>query len=158
MTVVLVRELEGLQAELAMFADDETVWRTLPGVTNSAGNIALHVAGNLQHFVGAVLGGTRYVRDRDAEFDKRSGTRADVVAELARAIEGIRAVLPRLSEAMLDAPYPQPRIPVEVSTRRFLLHLCCHAAYHLGQVGYLRRMLTGDNRTSHALGMQSLER
>ena len=60
---LLQRELQGFERELQLFPDDETVWRTMPGVPNSAGNLVLHVAGNLQHFVGAVLGGSAYVRD-----------------------------------------------------------------------------------------------
>ena len=59
MSDLLVRELEGLRREIALFPDDASIWRTVPGVTNSAANLALHVAGNLQHFVGRVLGGTR---------------------------------------------------------------------------------------------------
>ena len=62
---LLVRDLEGFQREISLFPDDGSVWRTLPGVTNSAGNLALHVAGNIQYFIGAVLGGSGYRRDRD---------------------------------------------------------------------------------------------
>src|SRR6185503_9921048 len=108
-------------------------------VTNSAGNLALHVAGGLQHLVGAVLGRTTYVRDRDAEFSRRGGTRADVSAELDRAMAVVREILPRLPEHMLDAEFPEPVLGVKFRTRIFLLHLCAHAAFHLGQAGYLRR-------------------
>ena len=92
----LVRELEGLKRELACFADDESVWSTLPGVANSAGNLALHVAGNLQYFIGTVLGHTGYVRNRDVEFGRRSGPREDIYAELDAAISVVRQVLPSL--------------------------------------------------------------
>src|SRR6186713_2326213 len=68
---LLQRELAGFEREIGLFPDDETLWRTMPGVPNSAGNLALHVAGNLQHFVGAVLGGSAYVRDRNGEFSRR---------------------------------------------------------------------------------------
>ena len=69
---LLVRELEGFRREIALFPSDDLLWRGAPGVTNAAGNLALHVAGNLQHFVGACLGKTRYVRNRDAEFSKKT--------------------------------------------------------------------------------------
>ena len=84
-TRLLLRELEGFKRELDLFADEDSLWRTVPGVTNSAANLALHVAGGLQYLVGSVLGQTGYVRDRDAEFNRRGGTRAEVHAELDRA-------------------------------------------------------------------------
>src|SRR5580704_7064460 len=80
--VLLTRELDGFKRELELFPDDQSVWRTVPGVTNSAGNLALHVAGGLQYLIGEVLGGTGYVRNRDAEFGRRSGARSELIAEL----------------------------------------------------------------------------
>ncbi len=106
--IMLVRELEGFQREIALFPDDESVWRTVPGVTNSAGNLALHVAGGLQHFIGHVLGGSAYVRNRETEFGRRSGTRSDVAAEITTAIAVVREVLPRLSVSRLEEMFPEP--------------------------------------------------
>ncbi len=154
--VLLVRELEGFQRELALFPDDESVWRACKGVTNPAGNLALHVAGNVRHFIGTVLGSTGYVRNREAELTVRSGERREVIAQLADAIRTVEDVLPRLSEAQLDAVFSHPGLPPSLSTRRFLLHLCVHAGYHLGQAGYLRRVLTADTRTSGALALPPL--
>ena len=147
-SALLMRELEGFQREIQMFPDDERVWATQPGITNSAGNLALHIAGNLRFFVGSVLGGVAYQRDRDAEFGRRTGSRAELVAELATAAAVVRDVLPRLDAARLDAPFEGTTFPGPVSTRRFLLHLCTHAAYHVGQAGYLRRIVTGDTASS----------
>ena len=72
-SLILARELDGMAREIQAFPDDESVWQTAPGVTNAAGNLALHLAGNVQHFIGALLGRTGYVRDREAEFGRRSG-------------------------------------------------------------------------------------
>src|SRR5262245_46301849 len=107
LSLLLARELEGVRREIELFSDDASLWRTLPGVTNAAGNLALHVAGNLQHYVGAVLGGTGYVRNRDAEFGRRSGSKADILAELDAAIKAVRTVLPGVSADRIDAPYPE---------------------------------------------------
>lgn len=145
---LLVRDLEGFQREISLFPDDASVWRTAPGVSNSAGNLARHVAGNLQYFIGAVLGGTGYVRDRDREFGDRSSTRAELVAELGRALDAVRTVLPRLSSEQLDATFAAHRTSTPTSTRRFLLHLCTHTAFHVGQAGYLRRIVMGDSRST----------
>jgi len=146
--VLLVRELKTLATEIEMFPDEESVWKTLPGVVNSAGVLARHLAGNLQHFVGHVLGGSDYVRNRDAEFGPPTGTRASLVADIERAIATVNAVLTRLDKAALRDEFPQQVGGMTFRTDRFLLHLVAHLAHHLGQVGYLRRIVTGDGRSS----------
>jgi uncharacterized damage-inducible protein DinB len=154
---VLTRELEALAREVELFPDDESLWRTIPGVVNSAGNLALHACGNLRHFVGGVLGGTGYVRDREAEFATRSGRREDVARQLRETASLVSHVLPRLPREALAAPYPKVHDGVQLRCDTFLLHLCTHLAFHLGQVGYLRRVLTGDARTSEAISLRELE-
>jgi hypothetical protein len=144
----LVREIEGFKREIAQFPDDASVWKTVPGVTNSAGNLALHLAGNLQHFIGAVLGGTGYVRNRETEFGRRSGPRADIYRELDAAIAAVQQVLPSLPEATLAAEFPETLMGHTFLTNAFLVHLCAHAGFHLGQAGYLRRIVTGDAASS----------
>ena len=156
--VLMVRELEGFKREIALFPDDGSEWRTVPGITNSAANLALHVAGGLQHFVGALLGRTGYVRNRALEFSRRSGTRAEVLAELDRAIATVRDVMPRLREADLAGEFSPPIIDATIGVRIFLIHLCAHAAMHLGQAGYLRRALTTDSLSSSPVPFEPLVR
>lgn len=156
--LTLVRELEGFKRELALFPDDEGVWSTRPGVANSAGNLALHVAGNLQHFIGAVLGGTGYVRNRELEFGQRSGPRENIYVEIDAAIAVVRRVLPALSESQLDADLPELVMGAKFRTGTFLVHLCAHAGFHLGQAGYLRRILTGDSTSSGPIPLGPLSR
>ena len=153
---LLTRELEGFQREILLFPDDESVWQAKAGVANSAGNLALHVAGNIQYFIGAVLGGTGFVRDRDREFGARSGSRDEIIAELGKALDVVRTVLPRLTSEQLDAVFSAHRTATAVSTRRFLLHLCTHAAFHVGQAGYLRRIVTGDARSTETVSATRL--
>ena len=153
---VLVRELDAVRRELTLFPDDATVWRVLPGVTNSAGTLALHLAGNLKHFVGAVLGGTGYVRDRDAEFSRRDVARAELDRELAEACMVVRAVLEVLPDAALAREYPAKVQNVTVTTELWLLHLATHLAFHLGQIGYLRRALTGQNTSAGGVAVTAL--
>lgn len=154
--VLFRRDLDALAREVALFPDDEALWRTVPGIANSGGNLALHVAGNLRHFVGAVLGDTGYRRDRETEFGRRTGARAEVVAELAAARATLEAVLPTLSAATLAAPFPMVVAGVQPPTGRLLLHLTAHLAFHLGQLGYLRRALTGDPQSAGAMGIADL--
>ncbi len=148
LSLSLIRELEGFKRELALFPDDERVWSTLPGVANSAGNLALHLAGNLQYFIGTVLGGGRYVRNRELEFGRRSGPRENIYAELDAAIEVVRRVLPEIPDTLLDADFPEAVMGKAFRTGAFLVHLVAHAGFHLGQAGYLRRILTGDSTSS----------
>lgn len=153
---LMTRELEAFAREVELFPDDETLWRTVPGVANSAGNLALHVCGNLKHFVGGVLGGSGYVRHREAEFAARSGRREDVARQVRETAGVVSAVLTRLPREILDGPYPEVHDGAQLPCGTFLLHLCAHLAFHLGQAGYLRRALTGDARTSGALSLAAL--
>lgn len=154
---LIVRELAGFQREIAAFPDDVTLWQTVPGVTNSAGNLAWHLAGNLQHFVGAVLGQTGYERSRDLEFSRRAGTRGDAIEELGRTIAVVERVLAALPAAYLDGVYPV-ELPggLRLQTRIFLLQLAVHAAFHLGQAGYLRRAVTGDSTSMGPMSLAAL--
>jgi DinB family protein len=156
LAILLQRELAGFERELGLFPDDESVWRTAPGLPNAAGNLALHVAGNLQHFVGAVLGRTGYVRNRELEFGRRSGPRGDILAELRAASGVVDSVLRALPPERLDGAFPEPVDGLRLRTDRFLMHLCSHAAFHLGQAGYVRRAVTGDPRSGRPVPLQPL--
>jgi uncharacterized damage-inducible protein DinB len=155
---LLTRELEAFAREVEFFPDDDTLWRTVPGVANSAGNLALHACGNLRHFVGGVLGASGYARNREAEFATRSGRREDLARQLRETAGLVSEALARLPREVLAAPYPQSHDGVQLRCDTFLLHLCTHLAFHLGQAGYLRRALTGDARTSGALSLTELAR
>ena len=146
--ILLLRDLDTFRHEIELYPDDQTLWKTLPGVSNSGGNLGLHAAGNLLHFIGGILGGTGYVRNRDTEFSRSSGSRKEVGEELTRAHEVIGTVLTRLSDADLARPYPQLVNNRRFITGDFLLHLATHLTFHLGQIGYLRRALTGDPTSS----------
>jgi uncharacterized damage-inducible protein DinB len=152
----LVRELNSFAAELELFPDDETMWKTLPGISNSAGNLALHVCGNLKHYIGGVLGNTGYVRDRAAEFNTRSGSRNDLVRNIQEAVEVVSAILPVLTEDTVADSYPEVVAGVSLPCGRFLIHLCAHAGFHLGQVGYLRRALTEEIKSSGGVSLPAL--
>jgi uncharacterized damage-inducible protein DinB len=151
-----VRELQTLQRELDLMPDDLSLWQTLPGVTNSVGNLGLHLAGNLEHFVGARLGHTGYVRNRDYEFAAREGTRASVKAALDGAIAAVQSTMATLTDADLARPYPDQVGGVQLSTELFLMHLCAHAAFHVGQAGYLRRILTASTASAGTVPLQDL--
>ena len=153
---VLRRELRAVRRSVDAYPDDAALWELRPGLPNAGGTLALHLAGNLQHYVGAVLGRSGYVRDRDAEFSRRDVTRADVQAELAAAERAIDDGMRALREDRLDEPYPEPLSGHRLATRDFLLHLAAHLAYHLGQIDYHRRVVTGDSRGIGAIASAEL--
>lgn len=151
---VLARELASLKAEILAYPDDDAPWVLPPGAPNSGGTLVLHVCGNLRHNVGAGLGGSGYVRDREAEFTTRGTSRAELAAlvevtatEIAQALETIPAGRLEGTMAVAHSTLPAPR---------GLLHLATHLAYHLGQVDYHRRLVTGDVRGVGALGISAL--
>jgi hypothetical protein len=139
---VLDRDLRALAREVAAYADERDLWRVAPGVPNSAGTLALHLAGNIQHYLGARLGGTGYVRDRPAEFAERGVSRVELLAR----IEAARAAVAAAAAAQVDtsADYPEVISDRRIVTEDYLLHLCSHFAFHLGQLDYHRRFVTGD--------------
>jgi uncharacterized damage-inducible protein DinB len=138
---ILLRELGRLRQEVELYASDEAVWREAPGISNPGGTLVLHLVGNLRHFVGATLGGTGYVRDRDAEFARRGVPRSELARLIDAAVEEVGATLARLEDDALPRPYPLPALGREDTTGFFLVHLTQHFTYHLGQVNYHRRLL-----------------
>ncbi len=135
------RDLNALINELTLFKNEEDVWKVLPGVSNSSGNLTLHLVGNLQHFIGGTLGNTGYVRDREAEFSNKNISREVLITNIKNTIDIIKQVLPSLTEEQLHADFPLQLNNQVFKTNYFLHHLMVHLSYHLGQVNYLRRVL-----------------
>lgn len=140
---VLTRDLKALRRELDAYPDERDLWKLPPGIANSAGTLALHLTGNLLHFIGAQLGNTGYVRDRDAEFGRRDVPRAELLRAVDQTISVVSDVLPRLTAVDLERDFPQVFMGVKVQTGDFLLHLIAHFDWHLGQLDYHRRLVTG---------------
>jgi uncharacterized damage-inducible protein DinB len=153
----LFRELRSLRRELERYPDEASVWITPKGLPNSAGTLALHVAGNLQHYIGAQLGQSGYVRDRPREFAARNVPRSQLMAEIDAAEEAIRTTLPSLTPEQLAADYPEQVGGIRLRTDAYLLHLVAHLAYHLGQIDYHRRVVTGDRTSVGAIAIADLD-
>lgn len=153
---VLLRELRTVRREVEAYPSDELLWREVPGLPNAGGTLALHLAGNLQHYVGAVLGGTGYVRDRDAEFADRGLSRAEVSERVGAAIEAVDSTLRRLTPGRAAAPYPETVVGRRPSTGDYLVHLTAHLGYHLGQLDYHRRLVSPGALTVGAIALAEL--
>ena len=133
------RDLDKLKTEIDQYESDEKLWLVATGITNSGGNLALHLVGNLKHFIGAVLGGTGYVRDRDAEFTAKSVSRAQLIAAVDETTEIVSTTLAKLTGDELAATYPIDVFGQPMTTEYFIIHLATHFNYHLGQINYHRR-------------------
>jgi uncharacterized damage-inducible protein DinB len=139
---LFLKELQRLEEEINSFPDEISLWKTAGEVNNSAGNLCLHLCGNLQHYVGAVLGNTGYFRNRDAEFSNKNYTSTTLVKEIHRTREAVSQSFILLKESDLKKNYPQNVLDHDVITEYFLIHLLVHFGYHLGQMNYLRRILS----------------
>jgi len=150
------RDLRALRREIEAYENEEDLWKTPPGIANPAGNLALHVAGNLRWFVGATLGDSGYVRDRPAEFAARNVPRADVLAALDDAIVQVERGLAVARARDLGEPYPLAIGDHRLRVDDFLVHLATHLAFHLGQADYHRRLVTGDARSVDPVDVSEL--
>ncbi|MFN2399223.1 MAG: DinB family protein [Gemmatimonadaceae bacterium] len=148
---ILLRELGAVRRSVEVYPDDASLWAERPGLPNSGGTLVLHLLGNLQHFLGAVLGKTGYRRDRDAEFSRRDVSRAELLVEIDAAQQAIERGLSAVSDEALTSRYPELVAGRTVATGAFLVHLASHLAYHLGQLDYHRRVVTGERRSIGAL-------
>jgi len=135
------RDLNKLKVEIELFPVEADLWKKTGDVPNSAGNLCLHLNGNLQHFFGAVLGKTGYVRDRPAEFSSTDISREKMLSDIDSTIEAVRSTLSKLTDNDLAAPYPIEVFERPMTTGWFITHLATHLNWHLGQINYLRRML-----------------
>lgn len=154
---VLTRDLDTWRHEIEAFPDEASLWVAPSGVSNSAGTLTLHIAGNLSHFVGAVLGQTGYVRNREYEFGARDLPRADLLVALDHAKAAVEETLGSARAVDLDARYPETIAGrYRIRTGDWLVHLVSHCGLHLGQVGYLRRIITGENKAVTGAGITTL--
>ena len=149
MAAIFERDLRALAREVESYPDERDLWAQVPGVPNVAGTLTLHLAGNLQYYIGAVLGGSGYVRDRPAEFARRDVARS----ELLREIEAARTAVARTLRLPLDVDgeFPEAVAGKRVRTGDYLVHLATHFAYHLGQLDYHRRIVTGHDKGIDAM-------
>lgn len=137
------RDLLKLREEINLYADENALWAVPQGISNSAGNLCLHLAGNLHHFIGATLGKTGYVRDRDSEFALKNVPRQELTELIDQTIRVVKDTLQEMDNEAFERDFPLEKHGSVVSTRYMLLHLLTHLNYHLGQVNYHRRLVAG---------------
>ena len=141
--LIYQRDLNKLKNELNAYVEESNMWEVRDGISNSAGNLSLHLIGNLKHFIGAVLGNSGYVRERDKEFSSKNIPLQQMITSIDETMAVMEQTLNGLTEQDLDKPFPV-KVPVQQgddSTRFMLVHLIAHLNYHLGQINYHRRLI-----------------
>lgn len=135
------RHLTTLKAEIAAYQNEGIIWLTETHIANSAGNLCLHLVGNLNTYIGAELGKTGYVRHRDLEFSLKNVPRAELLDKVEATIHVVDRALATVTDEQLAAEYPVLVFDEKTTTEYLLVHLTTHLTYHLGQINYHRRLL-----------------
>lgn len=136
------RDLNRLKGEIGQYKNEQNLWRIEKDIANSAGNLCLHLIGNLNTFIGKELGKTDYVRNRDLEFSTKNVPRTELIIKIEETIDMVNEALDKLNEQDMLSEYPQVKIVEGGSSVGFMLiHLSTHLVYHLGQINYHRRLL-----------------
>ncbi len=138
---IFERDLNKLITEINAYKDENNLWLIKEGISNSAGNLCLHLIGNLNHFIGAVLGNSGYVREREKEFSLKNIPRKELISNLEKTIAVVKTSLTNLPEAEMEKLFPLEVFGKPMTTGFMLVHLTTHLTYHLGQINYHRRLL-----------------
>ncbi len=156
LAALYARDLAAVGREVDAYADDVQPWVVVPGLPNVGGTLVLHVCGNLRHYVGAVLGGSGYVRDRPMEFSTHDVSRQQLGQIVNSARAEVARALSAIDPAILQIRYPERVGPVLLTTGDFLFHLVSHLAYHLGQLDYHRRVVTRNTSSIVPVNLREL--
>lgn len=135
------RDLKKLKSEIQAYKSEEAIWKKTAEIPNSAGNLTLHLIGNLNAYIGAEIGQTGYIRERDLEFSTEFVSKNDLIKRIEETVEVVSKGLSMLTAEELFNDYPLIVFDSKMTTGYFLIHLTTHLAYHLGQINYHRRLL-----------------
>ena len=141
---IFERDLNKLKLEIELYRDENNMWTVDKQISNSAGNLCLHLIGNLNAYIGKELGGTNYTRNRQLEFSQKNIARTGLIKQIDSTILVVKNSLDKLNQDELEKNYPIIVFDKVMSTEYFLVHLSAHLGYHLGQINYHRRLLDAD--------------
>lgn len=138
------RDLNKLKSEIGSYKNEAILWVVDKSIANSAGNLCLHLIGNLNTYIGATLGGSNYIRNRELEFSLKDIPKQELINMIEATITVVNETLGKITEEQLNSEYPMLVFQEKTSTEFFLVHLTTHLAYHLGQINYHRRLLDDE--------------
>jgi hypothetical protein len=132
-----IEHLAARVERLARLLPEEELWTNPLGFGNSVGRIVVHLTGSLNHYIGAKVVGTGYVRDRPAEFSDPSRPTTDVLfREFRETMQMVVRTLRSQGEAGLTTPVEDCGEPVRDRIGLFLV-CTAHISNHVGQIVYL---------------------
>lgn len=138
---LFTRDLNRLKKEIESYKEEINIWKIEHGIANSAGNLCLHLIGNLNTYIGKEIGKTNYVRNREKEFSLKDVPRSELLNKIGNTITIVNQSLDQLDEAALKEEYPVLVFDEKTTTEYLLIHLATHLTYHLGQINYHRRLI-----------------
>lgn len=138
---IFKRDLSKLKQELCLYKNEANIWKVDGEIANTAGNLTLHLVGNLNTFIGATLGNTAYIRNREAEFSLKDIERSALIMLVENTLTVVDSTLANLKEDQLQQEFPIKVFESKTTTAYMLIHLATHLGYHLGQINYHRRLL-----------------
>ena len=141
LALLFERDILKVKTEISLYADETKLWLTAPGISNAAGNLCLHLSGNLQHYIGGILGHSGYIRNRPEEFSRKNIPAEQMMDDLDKVAALVAKTLRELSVDQLGKEYPEKVFEQSMTVEYFLLHLLAHLNYHVGQINYHRRMI-----------------
>ena len=136
---IYLKNIQRLTDEINAYENDIKLWKLNGSISNSGGNLCLHLVGNLNHFIGETLGNTGYVRNREVEFSTKNLTKTELINMIDEAKEIVSKTFEQLNEIDLQNDFPF-EIFGKHSTEYYLIFFIAHFEYHLGQINYHRRM------------------
>ena len=139
--ILFSRDLNKLRKEIESYQNEKAIWAVEKKIANSAGNLCLHLTGNLNTYIGAQLGNTDYIRNRDLEFSLKNIPKSELIRKIEATLMVVETTLGKLTNEQLEEEYPAVVFEHKTSTLHFLVHLSTHLSYHLGQINYHRRLL-----------------
>ena len=142
--ILFNRDLNRLKNELELYQNEADIWKIKGQINNSAGNLCLHLVGNLNAYIGKELSGTDYKRNRELEFSSKDISKQELINKIENTIAIVNQTLDKLDENMLQNEFPILVFDHKTTTAYLLVHLTTHLAYHVGQINYLRRLLDTD--------------
>ncbi len=146
LTEIFETELNKLKTEINLYKDEKNLWVVKGDISNSAGNLCLHLLGNVSHFIGHLVGGTGYERNRPAEFSNKDVPREELNDSIDALIGVVKKSLPKLNDSDMNNTFPD-KIGGKIREYGFaLIHITNHFDYHLGQINYHRRIIEGSSK------------
>ena len=139
------RDIKRLAQEIEAYSDEAILWKKAEGISNPAGNLALHLVGNLNEYIGRQLGEIAYQRNRPLEFSATNVPKQELLNKIADTQKVVEKAVKKLKIKQFQDKYPENVLGYDMTVEYFLVHLSAHLNYHLGQIDYHRRFLTGGN-------------